>query len=95
LEEVSEACAETAGRFFQLYVCRDHEVSRRVVARAERAGYSALFFTVDLPKLGKRRAQFYTPTSMPPELQSVFNLYFTITVKNYICVSSGHNNTSL
>ena len=77
LEEVSEACAETAGRFFQLYVCRDHEVSRRLVARAERAGYSALFLTVDAPIFGKRRSRFYNPATLPTHLESVFLLYRT------------------
>ena len=71
LEEVSEACGETV-RFLQLYVGRDHEATRRLVLRAERAGYSAIFFTVDVPVFGKRRAQYYNPSILPPHLQSVF-----------------------
>jgi len=70
LEEVSEACGKTA-HFLQLYVCSDHEASRRLVIRAERAGYSAVFLTVDVPVFGKRRAQYYNPCSLPSHLQSV------------------------
>jgi len=74
LEEVSEACGKTA-RFMQLYVCPDHEASRRLVVRAERAGYSAIFLTVDVAAYGKRRAQYYNPSSLPPHLQLV-SLYY-------------------
>jgi len=69
LELVSEACAAGV-RFLQLYVGRDREATRRLVARAERAGYSAIFLTVDLPFVGKRRVQYYNPVRLLPHLQS-------------------------
>jgi len=74
LEEVSEACAGSV-RFLQLYVSRDREAARRLVARADRAGYSAIFLTVDAPVFGKRRAQRYNPASLAPHLQSAFELH--------------------
>jgi len=73
LEEVSRACRETgAARFFQLYVGRDHAAAARLVQRAERAGYAAVFITVDAPVFGKRRAQYYEPTTLGTHLQSVY-----------------------
>jgi L-lactate dehydrogenase (cytochrome) len=40
--------------FFQLYVYRDLEKSKALIARAERAGVKALWVTVDSPVMGKR-----------------------------------------
>jgi 4-hydroxymandelate oxidase len=55
LEEVAAtAQGGLGGRWFQLYVQRDLEVSRSLVERAEAAGYAAVVFTVDLPVLGYR-----------------------------------------
>jgi len=70
VEEVSEASGANT-RFLQLYVGRDHDAVRRLVQRAERAGYSAIFLTVDVPVFGKRRAQYYHPCTIPPHIQSV------------------------
>lgn len=42
--------------FFQLYVDRQRENSRRLVQRAREAGASALFLTIDAPIPGKREA---------------------------------------
>ena len=52
LEEI--ATAASGPLWFQLYVYRDREVSRGIVARAETAGYRALVLTVDTPMLGRR-----------------------------------------
>jgi len=71
LEEVSEACAGGVC-FLQLYVWRDHEATRRLVTRAESAGYSAIVLTVDAPVCGKRRAQCYNPSTLSTHLQSAF-----------------------
>ena len=79
LEDVSEACSESAC-FLQLYVCHDHDVSRRLVLRAERAGCSAIFLTVDAPFFGKRRSQFYNPSCLSPHLQSAYLTFLTIVV---------------
>jgi isopentenyl diphosphate isomerase/L-lactate dehydrogenase-like FMN-dependent dehydrogenase len=42
------------GLAFQLYMTRDRGIAERLIARAERAGYSSLFVTVDVPTLAKR-----------------------------------------
>ena len=71
LEAVSAACSAGSVQFFQLYVGRDHDAVRRLVARAEHARYSAIMLTVDVPVFGKRRAQLYNPTTLAAHLQSV------------------------
>src|SRR5688572_1647465 len=53
LEALAEA-APTARRWFQLYLWRDREASRDLVARALAAGYEALVLTVDTPVAGAR-----------------------------------------
>jgi len=56
-------------RWFQLYLQPDFEVSRQLVERAEKAGYSALMLTVDTPVLGVRdrqaRAGFAIDSTVP------------------------------
>ena len=42
--------------------------------RAERAGYSAIFLTADVPVVGKRRAQSYNPSIFPSHIQSVWTV---------------------
>ncbi len=51
LEDVAEV--STGPRWFQLYV-NNRPQARRLVARPEAAGYSAIVLTVDLPELGYR-----------------------------------------
>ncbi len=51
LEEVAEV--SSGPRWFQLYV-NNRPQARRLVERAEAAGYSAIVLTVDLPELGYR-----------------------------------------
>src|SRR5262245_60061868 len=53
LEDVAEAMGD-APRWFQLYWVSDREVVASLVARAERAGYSALVVTLDTLTLGWR-----------------------------------------
>lgn len=55
-----EAIGEAGGagpRWFQLYHQPDPAVGRRLVQRAERAGYSAMVLTADTPLLGVRDRQ--------------------------------------
>lgn len=66
-----EAVVEAAGRapvWFQLYVYRDREATRDLVARAEAAGCTALVLTVDAPLLGTRerdvRNRFHLPDGL-------------------------------
>jgi 4-hydroxymandelate oxidase len=53
LEEVASA-APSAERWFQLYLVGGMGPSRKLVERAEAAGFRALVVTVDLPVLGRR-----------------------------------------
>jgi isopentenyl diphosphate isomerase/L-lactate dehydrogenase-like FMN-dependent dehydrogenase len=66
LEDI--AAAATGPLWFQLYVYRDREVTRDLVARAAAAGYRALVLTVDTPRLGRRerdvRNQFTLPAGV-------------------------------
>ena len=56
IEEVAAAVPE-APRWFQLYVNEDRRFTRRLVQRAEAAGYGAIILTVDLPILGYRERE--------------------------------------
>jgi 4-hydroxymandelate oxidase len=56
LEEIAQASGDVA-RWFQLYLQPDFAVSRSLVERAEKARYSAILLTVDVPVLGVRDRQ--------------------------------------
>lgn len=71
LEQV--AAAARGPKWFQLYIHRDREVTRSLIARAEAAGYSALMLTVDTPILGRRLADEHNHFALPPGL-SMANL---------------------
>jgi len=53
MEEVATAIRDSP-RWFQLYLNKDPEVNEQLLQRAEKAGYSAIVLTVDLPVLGIR-----------------------------------------
>ena len=53
IEDVAKA-APDCYRWFQLYVYKDHNKTKNLVQRADKAGYSAIVLTVDLPVLGNR-----------------------------------------
>lgn len=67
LEDVSRASTNKK-LWFQLYVFRNREITRRLVNRAEKSGYKVLCVTVDAPKLGRRipdmRNSFRLPTHL-------------------------------
>ena len=54
--------------WFQLYVMRDHDYSKRLVERAKAAGCSALMLTLDLQILGQRHKDLKNGLSAPPKL---------------------------
>ncbi len=56
LEAIAEA-APGGPRWFQLYLQPDRSVTRRLVERAETAGYRAIVLTVDVPLLANRDRQ--------------------------------------
>jgi L-lactate dehydrogenase (cytochrome) len=66
LEEV--AAASNCRRWFQLYVWRDREFVRRLIERAQAAGYSALVITVDTPVLGHREKDQRSGLTLPPRI---------------------------
>ncbi len=41
-------------QFFQLYVNKDREITKRILQHAEKRGIKGLFITVDAPQLGRR-----------------------------------------
>ncbi len=53
LEEIAAAIGKSS-RWFQLYFKKDQEANKGLLQRAEKAGYSAIVLTVDLPVLGIR-----------------------------------------
>jgi len=55
IEQIADAAGELA-RWYQLYWPRDRELARSFVARAERAGYTAIVVTLDTWLLGWRPA---------------------------------------
>jgi 4-hydroxymandelate oxidase len=69
IEEVGTAAA---GRlWFQLYVYRDREATRDLVARAEAAGARALLLTVDAQVWGVRERDVRNGFQLPPGLRMV------------------------
>jgi 4-hydroxymandelate oxidase len=64
LEDVA-AAAPGADLWFQLYVVGGMDYSRRLVERAEAAGYRALVVTVDLPLLGRRERDQRSGFALP------------------------------
>ncbi|MGH2710515.1 MAG: lactate 2-monooxygenase [Actinomycetota bacterium] len=53
MEDVAEAAGDGA-RWFQLYWPNDQDIAASFVARAEKAGYSAIVVTLDVPQLAWR-----------------------------------------
>jgi L-lactate dehydrogenase (cytochrome) len=53
-DDINAARREKQPLFFQLYVNPDRAVARKMVEKAEAAGCTALFITVDAPQLGNR-----------------------------------------
>jgi len=54
--------------WFQLYVMRDRGFVKDLIARAEKAGCTALFLTIDLPVNGQRHIDQRNGLSVPPRL---------------------------
>jgi 4-hydroxymandelate oxidase len=65
LEDVA-AAAPDAQRWFQLYIVGGFDDTRRLVERAEAAGYRAIVVTVDLPVLGRRERDVRSSFVLPP-----------------------------
>lgn len=67
IEEVAEAAPDT-NKWFQLYIYNDRELTKRLINRAEAAGFKALVLTVDTPLFGIRRADVRNKFTLPKHL---------------------------
>lgn len=74
IEDVAEAVKKPF--WFQLYVMRDRGFVKALIERAEKAGCTALFVTVDLPVNGQRHVDMRNGLSVPPRLtaKTVFDV---------------------
>ena len=53
-DEIMDAAGPGQVQWFQLYVNKDREITKRIVQHAEARGCKGLFITVDAPQLGRR-----------------------------------------
>lgn len=66
---IEEVSAVSAGpKWFQVYVWRDRELVKDMLARAQREGYEAIMLTVDTAVLGKRERDVRRGFTLPPTL---------------------------
>ena len=74
IEDVAQAVQKPF--WFQLYVMRDRGFVAELIKRAEVAGCTALFLTVDLPVNGQRHVDMRNGLSVPPRLtaKTVFDV---------------------
>ncbi|ELT87638.1 hypothetical protein CAPTEDRAFT_3947 [Capitella teleta] len=68
LEGIAEDAPQVL-RFFQLFIYKNRDITRQLVRRAERAGFSAVCLTVDVPCFGKRLADDRNKFKLPPHLK--------------------------
>ena len=67
IEEVAAAAPE-GRKWFQLYLWKDREKSKKLVERAAAAGFDTLLVTVDTPVAGQRLRDARNGMTIPPEL---------------------------
>ncbi len=66
---IEEVAAVSAGRkWFQVYVWRDRELTKDMLARCKDNGFEALFITVDTAVLGRRERDVRRGMSLPPKI---------------------------
>ncbi|KAK3702413.1 hypothetical protein LTR37_014879 [Vermiconidia calcicola] len=68
LEEVAEASGDNP-HVLQLYLFEEREHSRKLIQRAKKAGFKAVFLTVDTPFLGRRNGEIRNQFKLPPHLK--------------------------
>lgn len=67
---IEEVAAVSSGPlWFQLYVYRNRDITRRLIERAENAGYRALVVTVDAPLAGRRERDIRNRLQLPANLR--------------------------
>ncbi|KAI4243261.1 MAG: hypothetical protein LQ352_007070, partial [Teloschistes flavicans] len=64
LEDVAAASGDNP-RILQLYLFEEREHSRKLIQRAKKAGYKAVFLTVDTPVLGRRNMEIRNEFQLP------------------------------
>ncbi|KAJ1845200.1 Hydroxyacid oxidase 1 [Coemansia sp. RSA 2708] len=69
---IEDVAASTPGaqapKWLQLYIYKDREATRRLIERAQDAGYTAIALTVDTPFLGRRLADIRNRFKLPGHL---------------------------
>jgi len=69
ISSIEDVANSTQAPFwFQLYVMKDHDFSKRLVDRAKAAGCSALMLTLDLQIMGQRHKDIKNGLTAPPKL---------------------------
>ena len=68
LEDVAEASGDNPN-VLQLYLFESREHSRKLIQRAKKAGYKAVFLTVDTPFLGRRNLEIRNQFKLPPHFK--------------------------
>lgn len=66
IEEVAEVC--DGRKWFQVYVWRDRELTKDMLARCKASGFEALYITVDTAVLGRRERDVRRGMTLPPKL---------------------------
>ncbi len=66
IEEVAEVC--DGRKWFQVYVWRDRELTKDMLARCKEHGFEALHITVDTAVLGRRERDVRRGMALPPKL---------------------------
>lgn len=93
LEDVARECPNTI-KFMQLQFYSDRQFMEQVVKRAEKAGYKAIFLTVDIPVYGRHKARrnFLLPKYLKyanfKSLQTEKRLRTNEEIDNYIISAS-------
>ncbi|KAH7068021.1 FMN-dependent dehydrogenase [Paraphoma chrysanthemicola] len=69
LEDVKAALGPGHPAALQLYLFEEREESQRLIERAKKAGYKAVFLTVDTPHLGRRNLEIRNQFRLPNHLK--------------------------
>lgn len=68
LEDVAEASGDNP-RVLQLYLFEERAHSQKLIQRAKKAGFKAVFLTVDTPMLGRRNLEIRNQFKLPKHLK--------------------------
>ncbi|KAK3117646.1 hypothetical protein LTR53_000774 [Teratosphaeriaceae sp. CCFEE 6253] len=69
LEDVGKVCEGQVPNVLQLYLFEERAHSAKLIARAKKAGYKAVFLTVDTPILGRRNLEIRNQFKLPPHFK--------------------------